>query len=105
MTVTLITPNTQHQQLRIPMFAEAVSAGFPSPAQDYVEQELDLNQLCIKHPCATYFVRVQGDSMQDAGIHPGDILVVDRSLMPFRRCSPVASMSCDRLQQLNHGHC
>lgn len=82
MTVTPIMPSTSHQQLRIPLFAESVSAGFPSPAQDYVEQELDLNQLCIRHPCATYFVRVQGDSMLEAGIHPGDILVVDRSLQP-----------------------
>ena|SRR5690554_3731370 len=82
MTVTPIMPSTSHQQLRIPLFAESVSAGFPSPAQDYVEQELDLNQLCIRHPCVTYFVRVQGDSMLEAGIHPGDILVVDRSLQP-----------------------
>ena len=59
---------------------ERVSAGFPSPAQDYVEQTLDLNELCIKRPAATFFVRVEGDSMIDAGIHPDDILVVDRSV-------------------------
>lgn len=64
----------------IPLFLESVSAGFPSPAQDYVEQALDLNELCIKHPAATYFVRVQGDSMIDAGIYPNDVLVVDRSV-------------------------
>ena len=66
--------------LRIPLYLERVSAGFPSPAQDYVEQTLDLNQLCISHPAATFFVRVQGDSMRDAGIAPNDVLVVDRSL-------------------------
>ena len=66
--------------LRIPLFMERVSAGFPSPAQDYVEQTLDLNELCIKRPAATFFVRVEGDSMIDAGIHPDDILVVDRSV-------------------------
>ena len=60
--------------------AYRVSAGFPSPAQDYVEQTLDLNELCIKRPAATFFVRVEGDSMIDAGIHPDDILVVDRSV-------------------------
>lgn len=67
-------------ELRIPLYLERVSAGFPSPAQDYVEQTLDLNQLCISHPAATFFVRVQGDSMQDSGITAGDVLVVDRSL-------------------------
>lgn len=64
----------------IPLFLERVSAGFPSPAQDFVEKTLDINELCIKHPAATFFVRVAGDSMVDAGIFPGDILVVDRSI-------------------------
>lgn len=64
----------------IPLFLERVSAGFPSPAQDFVEKTLDINELCIKHPAATFFVRVAGDCMVDAGIFPGDILVVDRSL-------------------------
>ena len=59
-----------------------VSAGFPSPAQDYVEQTLDLNELCIKRPAATFFVRVDGDSMIDAGIFSNDILIVDRSVKP-----------------------
>jgi DNA polymerase V len=66
----------------IPLFLESVSAGFPSPAQDYVDRVLDLNELCISHPAATFFVRVQGDSMEEAGIYSGDILVVDRSLQP-----------------------
>ena len=65
---------------RMPLFLESVPAGFPSPAQDYVERTLDLNELCIDHPAATYFVRAQGDSMLGAGIHPGDVLVVDRAL-------------------------
>ncbi len=68
------------KRLSIPLFVESVSAGFPSPAADYIEQTLDLNELCIKHPAATYFVRVQGDSMIDAGIQPDDVLVVDRSI-------------------------
>lgn len=66
--------------LKMPMFTEAVAAGFPSPATDYCESRLDLNELCVKHPAATYFVRAQGDSMIEAGIYPGDVLVVDRSL-------------------------
>jgi DNA polymerase V len=69
------------KKLAIPLFMELVSAGFPPlPAQDYVEQTLDLNELCIKHPAATFFVRVEGDSMIDAGINPNDILVVDLSV-------------------------
>lgn len=59
-----------------------VPAGFPSPAADYTEQSLDLNELCIRHPAATYFVRVSGDSMIGAGIQDGDMLIVDRSIEP-----------------------
>lgn len=63
-----------------PLMATPVIAGFPSPAEQYIEQPLDLNELLVTHPAATFFVRAAGDSMQDAGIQPGDILVVDRSL-------------------------
>ncbi len=63
----------------IPYFAESVAAGFPSPAMGELNGTLDLNQLCIRHPAATYFVRARGDSMSGAGIDDGDILVVDRS--------------------------
>ena len=62
--------------------AGSVVAGFPSPAEQYLEPPLDLNALLVKRPAATYFVRVEGDSMIDAGINPGDLLVVDRSLTP-----------------------
>ena len=57
-------------------------AGFPSPAEQYQEPPLDLNELLVKRPAATFFVRVQGDSMVGEGIHDGDLLVVDRSLRP-----------------------
>ena len=83
MTNSAITPigaSASFPQLEIPLFLETVPAGFPSPASDYCERKLDLNELCIKTPAATYFVRAQGDSMLDAGIFPGDVLVVDRSL-------------------------
>ncbi|HEX7176098.1 MAG TPA: translesion error-prone DNA polymerase V autoproteolytic subunit [Pyrinomonadaceae bacterium] len=63
-----------------PLFLAAVSAGFPSPADDYIEGRLDLNRHLIRHPVATFYVRVAGDSMIDAGIHPGSILVVDRAV-------------------------
>jgi DNA polymerase V len=63
-------------------FFESVSAGFPSPATDYMDAKLDLNELCIKNPSATFFFRVSGDSMQGVGISDDDILIVDRSLKP-----------------------
>ncbi|MES2121603.1 MAG: translesion error-prone DNA polymerase V autoproteolytic subunit [Chlamydiota bacterium] len=66
--------------VKLPLFHANVQAGFPSPAEDYLDQQLDLNQLLISHPAATFFVRVAGDSMVNAGITSGDILVVDRAL-------------------------
>jgi len=65
-----------------PLVSASVSAGFPSPADDYVEGQLDLNRHLVQHPAATFFVRVTGDSMINAGIHGGDLLIVDRSLEP-----------------------
>jgi DNA polymerase V len=61
-----------------PLFMTSISAGFPSPAESYIEGHLDLNRYLIKHPVATFYVRVSGDSMAGAGIQPGSILVVDR---------------------------
>ena len=63
-----------------PLIMASVSAGFPSPAESYIEGRLDLNRYLIKHPVATFYVRVSGDSMQGAGINPGSILVVDRAV-------------------------
>lgn len=63
-----------------PLFREGVSAGFPSPAEDFMESRLDLNSHLIQHPAATYFVRVVGDSMVGAGIYPSDILIVDKAI-------------------------
>ena len=60
----------------------SVPAGFPSPADDYLEDKLDLNEYLIKHPAATFFVRVAGDSMINAGIYNNDIIIVDRSIKP-----------------------
>lgn len=80
------------RRLRIPLFMEHVSAGFPSPAQDYVEQTLDLNDLCVQRPAATFFVRVAGDSMTEAGIYPEDILVVDRSVTAHQGDVVIASL-------------
>ena len=70
----------QNKEATIPLYACGVSAGFPSPADDYLEGVLDLNDHLIQQPAATFFVRASGDSMIGAGIHDGDLLVVDRSL-------------------------
>ena len=66
--------------LALPLYGSRISAGFPSPADDDLEGTLDLNEHLVQHPAATFFVRVQGDSMIGAGIHHGDLLVVDRAL-------------------------
>lgn len=68
--------------IELPIFLESVSAGFPSPADDYLEGKLDLNDYLIMNPSATFLVRVTGDSMTNSGIHSGDLLIVDRSLEP-----------------------
>lgn len=66
--------------IQLPYFMTSIQAGFPSPADDFVDTKLDLNEYLIKHPAATFFVRVSGDSMIGAGIYDNDILIVDRSL-------------------------
>ncbi|EEG5674759.1 translesion error-prone DNA polymerase V autoproteolytic subunit [Salmonella enterica] len=67
-----------------PLFIERCPAGFPSPAADYTEDELDLNAYCIRRPASTYFVRAIGDSMKDMGLHSGDLMVVDKSEKPLQ---------------------
>lgn len=64
---------------KIPLMSSTVTAGFPSPADDHLDLPIDLNEYLVKHPAATFYVRVQGDSMDDAGIHQGDLLIVDRA--------------------------
>lgn len=64
----------------LPLYSSKVQAGFPSPADDYIERYLDLNAEYIKHPSATFLVKATGDSMVDVGIYSGDVLVVDKSL-------------------------
>jgi len=83
--VSLIGQVTQfiaNEGYQIPLYSSKVQAGFPSPADDYVEAKLDLNQYLIKHPSATFLVRATGESMIGAGIFDGDLLIVDRSLEP-----------------------
>ncbi|MGL2992708.1 LexA family protein [Flavobacterium sp. TSSA_36] len=69
-------------ELRIPYINEGVSAGFPSPAADFMETNIDLNKELSENPLATFYIKVKGNSMIDAGINDKDVLVVDRSLEP-----------------------
>lgn len=68
--------------IKLPFINHGVSAGFPSPAMDFMESSIDLNQVLAENPIATFYVQVEGNSMIDAGIHDKDLLVVDRSLEP-----------------------
>jgi DNA polymerase V len=76
----------------LPIFSMGVSAGFPSPAEDYLEGRLDLNEHLIPHPTSTFFVRAAGDSMIQAGIFDGDLLVVDRSIEQRKGRIVIASL-------------
>jgi len=67
-------------KLKLVLFGSSVPAGFPSPADDHIEGKLDLNEHMVRHPASTFFARATGESMKDAGIFDGDLLVVDRSL-------------------------
>ena len=80
--IKLLNLSTNKLSIKLPLYSYKISAGFPSPADDHLEKNLDLNSHLIKHPAATFFVRVNGDSMINAGIHDNDILIVDRSLKP-----------------------
>jgi DNA polymerase V len=82
MTAIFSTASENAEPCPLPLALCRVAAGFPSPADDYMERTLDLNEHVIKHPSATYFVRASGDSMTGAGIFDGDLLIVDRSLEP-----------------------
>ena len=78
----IYSPALNQRTVRRPLFSSRIQAGFPSPADDYVAQQLDLHELLVKREAATFYVRVKGDSMLGASIQEGDILVVDRSVEP-----------------------
>lgn len=78
--IDAVFPCDSSSKIQLPLFHTGVQAGFPSPAENDLDRQLDLNELLISHPAATFFVRVVGDSMLNAGIRSGDLLVVDRAL-------------------------
>lgn len=85
MVVTgIYTANVESRRL-IPLYSSQASCGFPSPAGDYAEEDLDLNEHLIQNSAATFYVRAVGDSMVSAGIFSGDLLVIDKSLAPTNK--------------------
>ena len=76
----MIRHNTDAPITEIPLFLTPAACGFPSPAQDYVEQTIDLNQHCVSHPAATFYVKASGHSMVEEGINDGDMLIIDRAI-------------------------
>ncbi len=68
--------------IEVPLITSGISAGFPSPADDFLDAAIDLNKALIKHPATTFCGRVKGNSMKDLGIHSGDLMIIDKSLQP-----------------------
>ena len=79
-------------KLTVPFYLHKAGAGFPSPATDYIEEDVDLNIHLIKNVPATFIIRVQGKSMMDVGIYDGDLLVVDKSLKPKNFSTVIANV-------------
>lgn len=77
-----ILGNASQNSIEIPLYSSRPQAGFSSPGDDHIERILDINDLVVKNPATTFFVRVEGDSMEGVGIFSGDVLVVDRSITP-----------------------
>ena len=80
-------------KLKLPFYIHKVGAGFPSPATDYIEDDVDLNSHLIKNAPATFIIRVQGRSMNNVGIYDGDLLVVDRSIDPKNLSTVIANVN------------
>lgn len=93
------------EELRLPLVDAYINAGFPSPADDYLEANLDLNKLLIRNPSSTFFARVRGASMQDVGIYDGDILIIDKSLSPSHNsvliCFIDGEFTVKKIQKVN----
>ena len=77
-----IIASDTNTEVNLPFVENGISAGFPSPALDFADSSIDLNKHLIKHPSATFFGRVKGDSLKNAGVENGDLMIIDRSLEP-----------------------
>ena len=92
MNVTKIPIDQIQSYLPLPLYTDTVAAGFPSPAEDHIDQDLDLNEYLIPKPSATYFARANGNSMEGVKIFDGDLLVIDRSQAPEQGRIVIASV-------------
>lgn len=105
LTVTEIAKPTSDLSNELPLYSSRPAAGFPAPGDDQVERVLDINDLVVKHPASTFFVRVEGDSMEGAGIFSGDVLVIDRSIDPTDGTIVVAALNGEMVvKRLNVSH-
>lgn len=85
-------PKSELSKQEIPILASKLAAGFPSAADDFIENKLDLNEYLIKHPAATIFAWAKGDSLKDKGVFDGDLLIIDRSIEPEQNHVVVAAL-------------
>ncbi len=92
MGLKYIAKHQTRTAIKRPLFLSRVVAGFPSPADDYIDKALDLNEYLIKHEAATFYCRVSGNSMKDLGIFDGDLLIVDRAVQPINGSVVVANI-------------
>jgi len=100
------TCKDEFKHIPLPLFLSKIRAGFPSPADDHLDKTLDLNDLMISNPPATFFVKVEGDSMTGIGMFPGDLLVIDRSKEPADGKIIIAALDGEltvkRIKRLNN---
>jgi DNA polymerase V len=88
-------------ELELPIISGGISAGFPSPALDFIDLTIDLNKQLIKHPSATFYGRVKGQSMKDEGIGDGDLLIIDKSLNPIDGKIAVCFIVTNHIKKVN----
>jgi DNA polymerase V len=93
MKVSVLGKKEAESHLPLPVFSSHVPAGFPSPADDYIEDRLDLNEHLVRHPDATFYARASGDSMLGVGIHDGALLIVDKAVTPKHGHVVIASVN------------
>ncbi|MDR6349093.1 S24 family peptidase [Pantoea sp. SORGH_AS_0659] len=90
--LTLLWPPIFTPRVRVPLYADPCAAGFPTPAQDYVEKELDLNELCIRRRASTFFVRASGNSMRDMGLCDGDVTRYNGLIHDYGLLNPLSNV-------------
>lgn len=106
LTIVGLAADFESAAPRLPLYLSAVQAGWPSPADDYIDQQINLHELAVRNPAATFFLRAAGDSMLGAGIHDGDLLIVDRSVDATHNRVVIAALDGELLVKrlIRRGH-